>query len=39
MIGIRADNDDVRSERGIVFGPIDRIEKDRLPGIAKKGRP
>jgi hypothetical protein len=39
MVGIRADNDDGRSERGIVFGPIDRVEKDRLPGIAKKRRP
>ena len=39
MVGIRAYDNNGRSERGIVFGPIDRVEKDRLTGVAKKRRP
>ena len=30
MVGIRLYDNYGRSERGIVFGPIDRVEKDRL---------
>jgi len=41
MVGIRAYNDNGRSgkETETVSGPIDRVEKDRLTGVAKKRRP
>jgi hypothetical protein len=39
MVGIRAYNDNGGSKQWIVLGPIDRVEKDRLPGVAKKRRP
>jgi len=39
MVGIRAYNDNGRIGKEIVSGPIDRVEKDRLSGVAKKRRP